>query len=61
MEKSWHDLTLSINVKFIEMAKQMGKSYPGNMICKRYKCKDGIVARNKKKPNQITDFKNQRM
>ena len=61
MEKSWHDLTLSINVKFIEMAKQMGKSYPGNMICKCYKCKDGIVARNKKKHNQITDFKNQRM
>ena len=49
ISKTWHDLRLSTNVKFIEMAKQMGKSYPGNLLCKCYKCQDGIGVKNIKK------------
>ena len=40
---------ISTNVKFIEMAKRMGKNYPGNMTCQCYKCQDGIGVKNIKK------------
>ena len=41
--KTWHDLRLSTNVK------QMGESYPGNILCKCYKWQDGIGVKNVKK------------
>ena len=47
--RTWHDLQLSINVKFIKMAKRMGKNYPGNMTCTCHKCQDGIGVKNIKK------------
>ena len=47
--RTWHDLQLSINVKFIKMAKKMGKNYPGNMTCTCHKCQDGIGVKNIKK------------
>ena len=56
ISKTWHDLRLSTNVKFIEMAKQMGKSYPGNLLCKCYKCQDGIGVKNLKKAHVDQGF-----
>ena len=49
ISETWHDLRLSTNVKFIEMAKKLGKNYPGNFTCKCYKCQDEIGVKNIKK------------
>ena len=49
VSRTWHDLRLSINVKFIEMAKEMGKKYPGCITCSCYKCQDAIGLKNLRK------------
>ena len=46
---TWHDISLSINVKFIEMAKEMGKKYPGSSTCICHKCQDAIGLKNIRK------------
>ena len=46
---TWHDLKLSINVKFIKMAKEMGKKYPGCITCTCHKCQDAIGLKNIRK------------
>ena len=42
----WHDLRLRINVKFIKMAKEMGKKYSGSITCQCKKCQDSIGLEN---------------
>lgn len=49
VSRKWHDLRLSINVKFIEMAKEMGKKYPGCITCPCHKCQDAIGLKNIRK------------
>ena len=49
VHRTWHDLRLSINLKFIEMAKEMGKKYPGCITCPCYKCQDAIGLKNLRK------------
>ena len=56
VSETWHDLRLSTNVKFIEMAKKMGKNYPGNFMCKCHKCQDKIGVKNIKKVHVNNGF-----
>ena len=56
VSRTWHDLRLSINVKFIEMAKDMGKKYPGCITCKCYKCQDAIGLKNLRKAQLSLGF-----
>ena len=64
VHRTWHDLRLSINLKFIEMAKEMGKKYPGCITCLCKKCQDTIGLENIKKakkrivPGLLKNLKN---
>jgi hypothetical protein len=49
VSRTWHDLQLSINLKFIEMAKEMGSKYPGSSTCICSKCQDAIGLKNIRK------------
>ena len=49
VSRTWHDLKLSITLKFIEMAKEMGIKYPGSNTCICSKCQDAIGLKNIRK------------
>ena len=49
VSRTWHDLKLSITLKFIEMSKEMGIKYPGSNTCICSKCQDVIGLKNIRK------------
>ena len=57
VSRTWHNLDLTINVKFIKMAKEMGKKYPGSITCPCYKCQDAIGLKNLKKAQLNRGFR----